>query len=84
MVLSQEEIAEAIAMVKDQYSDTPLYHKLTSSAQTSVSKASVQVSNEELEILLDNLGVPAEGDSDAKRNLRLNVQKFLAKLRHVE
>lgn len=84
MTLSQQEIVEAIAIIKEQYSDTPLYHKLTSSTQSSEAEVGVQVSNEELEILLDNIGVPSDSESDARKSLRLRVQDFLAKLRHVE
>ena len=84
MTLSKEEIVEAIAVIKAQYSDAPLYHKLDSSTQASESEVGVQVSNEELEILLDNIGVPSENESEAMRSLRVKVQEFLAKLRHVE
>ena len=84
MTLSQPEIVEAIAIIKSQYSNTPLFHKLTSSTQGSKAEVGVQVSNEELEILLDNIGVPSDTESEARRSLRVKVQEFLAKLRHVE
>lgn len=84
MNLTKPEINEAIKIVKIKYSNTPLYFKLISSLKEASEEPGVQVSNEELEILLDNIGIPMEDESEACKGLRLKVQSFLGKLRHVD
>ncbi|MBN2016399.1 hypothetical protein JW766_06250 [Candidatus Dojkabacteria bacterium] len=41
----------------------------------------LQVSEEELEVLLDNVGIPEDGEPEAQSSLRQKLREFLMKIR---
>lgn len=76
-----DEASAAVETVPATQQSQPLYHKLVSARQQSGDVVQVQLSEEEAEVILDNVGVPMEGERESKQTLRNKVQAFLMKLR---
>lgn len=74
------EIQQALNYITKNEENKLLISKLEAGLKNG-QQTQVQVSEEELEILMDNLPIPKQGEDQALNNLRTKVQMFLSKLR---
>lgn len=81
--INKLEGAEALNSMPQNRENTPLYQKFKAVQNGSSDFVDVQVSEEELEILLDDIGIPVDGEPLEKQSLRTKVQSFLSELRSV-
>lgn len=63
---------------------SPLEAKLTSVVNIGANESPVELSEEELEIMLDEIAIPDPSDSQSMINLRKKLQKQLIRFRESE
>jgi len=80
--LLQEEIDEALLVLDHSCKETSVYFKFISAKNLGKPRVSIQFDADELELLLDNIGVPLMDDTKIKKSLRKKVQTFLYYLRN--
>lgn len=80
--LSKKEGLEAFALIPQSQINSSLYNKLSSVENQTTDIVQIQVSEEELEVILDNIGIPINTESIEKTSLRDNVNRFLIQLRN--
>lgn len=78
--LRREEAQEAFKFVQEE-KGMPIYSKFESASNSSESEVSVMLSEDELENLLDEIGLPEEGEPEARNSLRRKLREFLVSLR---
>ena len=61
--------------------ERPIFYKLNAAIEKGVGDIEIQVSEEELEMMIDNIGPLTAEDSEARKGLRTKLQNFLAKLK---
>jgi vacuolar-type H+-ATPase subunit E/Vma4 len=82
--LKKSEVEEAIKYIPQTPDHYLLLNKMTAALNNggeNGQQTGVQVSEEDLELLMDNLPMPSQEDSSELKNLRSSTQIFLSKLR---
>lgn len=65
ITFSKEELREILSVFRfDNYVSTPMYQKFMSALESNLEQVTVEVSVEELEIILDDIGLPNENNSE--------------------
>ncbi len=83
ITITKEESDEALDWVHKYLADTPLESKLIAATGHNQDEIELQLSEQEVEQLLDNMDAPSPEDSAAKKNLRKALQTFMVKLKGV-
>lgn len=80
--LRQGEAIVALGTFTSAQQQSPLYNKLVVVSQVAQDeKLPLQLSEEEVELLLDNIGIPIEEESPDMTSLRTKLRTFLQYLR---
>jgi len=82
ITLTSEEAEEALKTLPESQKQRPIYYKITAGLEPAPSEVRLQVSEDELEMLMDNLGIPIPTETEAKKSLRIKLQNFLVKLKN--
>ncbi len=65
ITFSKEELREILSVFRfDNYVSTPMYQKFMSALESNLEQVTIEVSVEELEIILDDIGLPNENNSE--------------------
>jgi hypothetical protein len=86
--LTKSEIVDVANILPlEKYLQTPLYNKIITAVQIdeSVSSIDIEISEEELEIILDEMGIPnIETDTEAIKSARTKINQLLVKFRETQ
>ncbi len=82
ILLTPEELKAALHIVPQENYGQPLFLKLSSAFDLNQEENKVEVSEDELEFLMDYIGAPTEEETRGKKSLRVRLQQFLYKLRN--
>lgn len=84
LYLTQEEVADIVhKLPMDRYAQTPLVNKLMAAVQTQ-GVIDIEVSEDELEIILDEMGIPDPAtDTESLKSMRTKVNDLLTKFREI-
>jgi hypothetical protein len=80
ITITRQEAKEALKFVGDK-KEYPIYAKLESAGNDANELVSVMLSEDELEDLLDEIGLPEEGEPEERNTLRRKLREFLVSLR---
>jgi len=81
ITLTKREIQEALRLVEASRESTALFQKLNVVRLKDEDEIKLQTSEEELEILLDSVGIPTEEEPEERKSLRLKVKRYLLAFR---
>ena len=79
--MTKTEASEMLKLTVQAQQKTPMYQKLHTTTKQDSHEIKLQVSEEELEMMLDNIGIPTEEEPESRKTLRSKVKDFLIKLR---
>jgi len=81
ITLTKREIQEALRLVEASRESTALFQKLNVVRLKDEDEIKLQTSEEELEILLDSVGIPTKEEPEERKSLRLKVKRYLLAFR---
>lgn len=89
LLLTKEEVADIIQKLPmEKYADSPLSNKLISAVNYDVppqQEIDIELSEEELEIIMDEMGVPnSEIDTEFTRSAMKKIHSLLMKFRETQ
>jgi hypothetical protein len=79
--LTKNELREAFRLTEASRNHTLLLQKLTNAKNKPEDEAPLQVTEEDLEMLLDCVGIPTVEEPEERKSLRMKIHVFLRKLR---
>lgn len=81
ITISREESQELLNLIPEAQNQTPLFNKVNAATMTQDAEVGLQLSEEEAEIILDNVGIPESMEPAQRSSLRSKMQQFLMRLR---
>lgn len=81
IILTSEELKSALGTFQRDNYESQLFLKMSSAFDQNQAENKVEVSEEELEFLMDNIGAPTPEEPRPLKSLRVRLQQFLYKLR---
>ena len=82
--LTKEEVEEALETAKKYLNHTQLENKLISALKQNKQNLQVQMSEQEVEQLIDNMDAPSLDEIEAKKRLRKSLQEFILHLKGLD
>lgn len=79
--LTKKEAKEAFRLIEASRNNNLLLQKLISAKNQQDEDVRIQMNEEDLEILLDCVGIPTDQEPDERKSLRIKSHRFLQKLR---
>ncbi len=81
ITITKEELQEASNCIKVNFIGTPLESKVNAAIAVNMEPVELQLSDLEVEQMLDCMGAPMMNDPESKKKLRCSLQTFIAKLK---
>ncbi len=83
ITFSNEELREILSVFKlDRYVSTPMYTKFMSALESNLPEVTIEINIEELEIILDEIGLPSDSNSTVLSNAISKIREKVFELRN--